>query len=59
MKNRLVEFIQQEMCILHAKLLLEHSWRINEILYFVPNLIQIMIHTMTLGCELNIHMELC
>ncbi len=25
MKNRLVEFIQQEMRILHAKLLLEHS----------------------------------
>jgi hypothetical protein len=59
MENWLVRFIQQEMWISHAKLLIEHSGNMYIYLCFVPNLIQIIIDIVMLGCRLNIDLELC
>jgi hypothetical protein len=58
MKNWLVRFIWKEMWIFHAKLLIKHSLGIDEDFCFMPNLIEIIINTVTLGYEPNIHMEL-
>lgn len=58
MKNKLDKFIWQEMHILHANSFIKHSWKMNEDLCFMPNLIQIIIEVVTLSYEPNIHMEL-
>jgi hypothetical protein len=58
MKIWLVRFISQEMWILHVELLIKYFRMIHEFIFFMPNLIQIIIDIVTLGCELNIHMEL-
>jgi hypothetical protein len=49
-ENWLVRFIWQEMQILHAKLLIKHFGSMYKDLCFMPNLIQIIIGIVTLGC---------
>jgi len=55
MENWPVRFIQQEMRILHAKLLIKQFRRIDEDFCFMPYLIQIIINIVTLGYGSNIH----
>jgi hypothetical protein len=58
MKIWFVRFIWQEMWILHVKFLIKYFRMIDENLCFMPDLIQIIIDIVTLGCEPSIHMEL-
>jgi hypothetical protein len=46
------------MWILHAKLLIKHFGNMYRYLCFVPNLIQIIINIVMLGCRPNIDLEL-
>jgi hypothetical protein len=59
LENRLVKFIQQEMWILHAKLLIKHSRSMYIDFCFVLYLIQIIIDIVMLGCKPNINLEFC
>jgi hypothetical protein len=52
MKIWLVKFIWQEMWILHVNFLIKHFKTIDKHLYFMPNLIQIIINIVTLGCQI-------
>jgi hypothetical protein len=47
------------MQILHVKILIKHFGSMYRSLCFVPNLIQIIIDIVMLGCRPNIDMELC
>lgn len=59
MKNWLIRFIRLEMRILYAKILIKHSWKINEDLCFMRNFIQIIMDIVMLDYKPNIQMELC
>jgi len=54
LENWLVRFIQQEMWISHAKLLVKHSRSMYRYLCFLFKMIQVIIYIMTLGCKPNI-----
>jgi hypothetical protein len=56
-ENWLVKFIRQEMWISHAKLLIKHLEAYRD-LCFGPDLIQIIIDIVMLGCTPNIDLEL-
>jgi hypothetical protein len=58
MENWLVRFIQQEMRILHAKLLIKHFGNMYRDLCFAIDLIQIIIDIVTLNYKPNIDLEL-
>jgi len=58
LENWLVKFIQQEMWISHAKLLIKHFGSMYGDLCFVPNVIQVIIYIVMLGYIPNIDLEL-
>lgn len=58
MKNWLVKFIEQEMQILHAKILIKHFRKIDENLCSMLNLVQKFIIIVALSYGPNIQMEL-
>jgi hypothetical protein len=58
LENWLVSFIWQKMQISHARLLIQHSGSMYREKKFAPNLIQIIIDIVTLGCRPNIDLEL-
>jgi hypothetical protein len=57
-ENWFIKLIRQEMQILHAKFLVKHSRNMYRDLCSVPNLIQLIIDIMMLGCRPNTHLEL-
>jgi hypothetical protein len=58
-ENWLDRFIRPKMQILRAKLSIKHFGSMYRNFCFMPNLIQIIINIVILGCRLNINLELC
>jgi hypothetical protein len=58
-ENWLVRFIQQEMRISHAILLIEHFGSMYKDFFFLLDCIQILINIVMLGYRPNIDLELC